>query len=595
MTLLDIRGLTVATTFGAPIIEGIDLQIAEREILGLVGESGSGKTTLGLAALGYARPGSSVTTGSIRIGQEAILGRTARDLRRLRGRVVSYVPQDPAAAMNPARRIGDQLADRVAHRPRAERSNLIIRALQRAQLPAEPAFLARFPHQISGGQQQRALIAMAIVAEPSLVVLDEPTTGLDVVTQAALLSELNALHDQIGASLIYVTHDLAAVSTIADSVAVMYAGRIVERGQLREVLSRPRHPYTIGLMESVPDHGRPTKLRGLPGVALGVGQWPVGCPFEPRCRQAQLDCTLAMPNFETIHLDHAVRCFHWRQTPPIAVHEPLRREQLADREAILTVDRLCAVHGRGADQIVAAQYVSLTVRPGECVALVGESGSGKTTIARCIAGLHKPAAGTIVLHGQKLAALAGDRSRKQRQHLQFVFQNPYESLNPRHTVGAILSHAAAMLRNLPESTARNEAARVLDEVRLPASSVKRYPGELSGGERQRVAIARALIADPGVLICDEITSALDVSVQAAVLDLLGNLQAAHGLAMVFITHDLGVVASIADRMLVLNRGVICEQGNVSDLIVRPTDEYTKRLLEAAPRLELAATGIGSTT
>lgn len=585
--ILDVAGLTVETSAGEPIIKGVGLRLDAPGILGLVGESGSGKTTLGLSLLGYANPGAVITAGSITIGREPVLGRRTPDLRRLRGRVVSYVPQDPAAAMNPARRIGDQLADRVAHRPRGERAGLIDRALQRSQLPTGPAFLARFPHQISGGQQQRALIAMAIVAEPSLIVLDEPTTGLDVVTQAALLRELRTLHEEIGASLIYVTHDLAAVSTIADTVAVMYAGRIVERGPLPGVLGEPRHPYTVGLMESVPDHGRPTKLHGLPGTALGVGHWPRGCPFEPRCRQARADCKAAMPDFEAVRPGHEVRCFHWQQTPPVAEHEPLTRRTRTDSAAVLAVDGLRAVHGRGANQVIAAASVSLTVRPGECVALVGESGSGKTTIARCIAGLHKPAAGSVTLDGQVLAAMAGDRTRAQRQRLQFVFQNPYESLNPRHTVGAILSHAAAVLRGIDGRAAHLEAARVLDEVRLPAASLKRYPGELSGGERQRIAIARALIAEPTVLICDEITSALDVSVQAAVLDLLGNLQAAHGLAMVFITHNLGVVASIADKMLVLNHGSICEMGDVDQLIAHPADEYTKNLLAAAPRLEVA--------
>jgi peptide/nickel transport system ATP-binding protein len=594
--LLFVSGLTVSLTSGVPIIEDVDISVRRGEILGLVGESGSGKSTLALATLGFTRPGARIVKGEVIVGDQPMVGRPERELRRRRGRLVSYVPQDPQSSLNPGRRIVDQLHDRICDRDKHDWPRLVHAALERAQLPDTDEFLARFPHQLSGGQQQRALIAMAIVGEPSLVVLDEPTTGLDVVTQAGLLREIVRLRDSLEIGVVYVTHDVAAVASIADSVAVMYAGRIVEQGGAAELLRRPYHPYTVGLLESVPDHTRPVHLKGLPGVAVGVGEWPSGCAFAPRCSQADPECLARLPLLEESSVPgHLVRCIHWRHTPQPLYLGDSRAQVAAGAQPVLTVSGLRATYRSRRSEVVAAEDVSFTVAPGECLALVGESGSGKTTVARCIAGLHVPAAGSIRLGDTELAPQAAKRSREARRRLQFIFQNPYESLNPRHRVESSIVGAAMILRQLPREQARAEAARALEEVRLPARIATRFPAELSGGERQRVAIARALVAEPDLLVCDEITSSLDVSVQAAILELLDNLRKRHGLAMLFITHDLGVVASTADRVIVLNKGRICETGGIPDVLVNPSHSYTKLLLSSAPQLTPGTVTVQSTS
>jgi peptide/nickel transport system ATP-binding protein len=366
----------------------------------------------------------------------------------------------------------------------------------------------------------------------------------------------------------------------------MYAGRIVEQGPVADVLNNPRHPYTCGLIESVPDPQVSLRLGGLAGTSVGVGEWPTGCPFAPRCTLAGPECSESMPGVEQISAEHSVRCFHHRLTPK-ANRVPKRagsHPSVADE--VLSVDDLVAKHTSRNEEVVAAAGVSFSVRRAECVALVGESGSGKTTIGRCIAGLHAPSGGSIRLHGEPLASLASRRPVEARRRVQIVFQNPYDSLNPRHRIAETVMRPAIMLARLERADARTKMLAALEQVRLPLRIADRYPSELSGGERQRVAIARALVARPELLICDEITSALDVSVQGVVLDLLEELRAQLGLAILFISHDLGVVASVADRVLILNRGTICEAGAVEAVLRHPEESYTRQLLQAAPRLEV---------
>jgi peptide/nickel transport system ATP-binding protein len=584
--LLVADGVTVRLTSAVPIVEDATVHLAEGEILGVVGESGSGKTTLALALLGFVRPGARITSGQIMIDGQALHGRTEQELRELRGRLISYVPQDPATALNPARRVGRQILDRISHRPKSERPQLVRRALERAQLPSDEGFVKRFPHQLSGGQQQRVLIAMALVGEPSVIVLDEPTTGLDVVTQARLLNEIRRLRDELGSTLVYVSHDISAVASVADSISVMYAGRIVEQGPIDQVLRRPVHPYTVGLLQSVPDHTATARLQGLSGIAVGIGDWPAGCPFAPRCHQKVAVCEQRMPMFEESSPGHKVRCFEWRSTPRPHRTPVLETRLHAEGSAVLAVEALRAIHRTPAEDVIAADGVSFDVHAGECVALVGESGSGKTTIARCLAGLHPPIGGTIRLHGQLLAGLAGQRDRQARRQLQIVFQNPYDSLNPRHRVKDAVGRVAVLLGGLSGNEAQDAVIAALAQVRLSPRVADRFPGELSGGERQRVAIARALVARPELLICDEITSSLDVSVQAAVLDLLDDLRSDLGLAILLITHDLGVVSSAANRVLVLEQGVICEAGPVRTVLAEPEHAYTRKLVAAAPHLDL---------
>ncbi|MFD6517741.1 ABC transporter ATP-binding protein [Rhodococcus sp. NPDC060176] len=518
--LLTVRDLIIESNAGRIIIPGVSFDLHRGETLGLVGESGSGKTTTALALMGYARPGMSIVSGSVSIAGQNVPLNDEYAARNIRGRMISHVPQDPGTNLNPSLRISGNITDVLRQHGRSAGDEDVLQALRRVDLPTENNFASRFPHQLSGGQQQRVLITNSLACQPPLVVLDEPTTGLDVVTQAKVLDEIQRLRREEEIAMIYVSHDLAVVSQICDRIAVMYHGRILEIGSAAQVLGDPQHEYTRRLVAATPDHRRPRKA------------------------------------------DRTVT----RNRP------------------VLSVDHLRAVHKSRSGTYVAAQDISFDVHRGECVALVGESGSGKTTIARTIAGLHASTAGRITLNGAVLPTTAAKRTREQRQRVQIVFQNPYESLNPRQSIVSEVSRPAVMLHGLTSADARKETLTLLDQVRLPARVADKLPTELSGGERQRVAIARALAARPDVLICDEITSALDVSVQAAVNDLLNELRTTLGLALVFITHSLGVVATIADRVLVLESGNLCESGYVEDVFANPTSDRTASMLKAAPTL-----------
>jgi peptide/nickel transport system ATP-binding protein len=584
-TTLHASGLTVRLTSGPAIVEDVEIRLRSGEILGLVGESGSGKTTAALSLLGFAGVGVRIAEGTLRVHDTDV--RMDESMRRYRGSTISYVPQEPGRALNPSLRVRDAVRDIAVRywgtKHGEERTRQVF---EDVGLPTSPEFARRYPHELSGGQQQRVVIAMALVCEPAVVVLDEPTTGLDVVTQATILRRLVHLRDQHGISMIYVTHDLAVVAQIADRIAVMYAGRLVEEGPASGVLSRPRHPYTRGLLASIPDHVRPRALEAMPGIAVGVGHRPPGCAFEPRCPHRSERCAIELPAMTPVEPGHDVRCFHWTEVLPVRAGPVVRgdRDLAADRVPVLAVEHLHADHRIRSERVVAAADVSFEVHSGSCVALVGESGSGKTTIARAIAGLHPIAAGTVRLEGNRVPSLVRRRTIAQRRQIQLVFQSSAAALNPRHTVADTIGRPAHVLRGLGRREVAQEVARLLEYVRLPPRTAGLYPRELSGGERQRVAIARALAAGPKVILCDEITSALDVSVQAAVLQVLRDLRRDFGLSLLFISHDLGVVATIADEVLVLESGSVCERGTTDAILKAPQHPYTRQLLEAAPSL-----------
>ena len=591
---LEASGLRVELADGSAIIEDVALELRPGEILGLVGESGSGKTTTARSLFGYHDRGVRMSSGSITIAGAQLT--TPQEFQRARGRKLSYVPQNPGTSLNPSMRIlvaiEDMLRANRTAQARAgspERAAAAMTLLGRVGLPETAQFARRFPHQLSGGQQQRVCIAIALSCDPAVVVLDEPTTGLDVVTQDRILRELVRLRDDRGLAMLYITHDLAVVGKIASRIAVMYAGRVVEQGPAEQILSAPSHPYTRGLVASTPDHLRIRRLVPMAGISVGVGERPRGCAFAPRCQQQVDRCSVELPSLIETTPGHLTRCFEWTATPaldwsptePAAVTGPA---DAAPSETVLDVQHLYAEYRSHGDRNQVVRDVSFTVPKGSCVALVGVSGSGKTTIARAIAGLHPPSGGQIIVNGRALPGRARDRSVEERSRLAIVFQNPTEALNPRHTVVSAVARPAQVLRRLGRKAAEAEARRLLEAVRLPVRTADRYPGELSGGERQRVAIARALAGQPDILICDEITSSLDVSVQAVVLDLLRDLRQQLGIAIAFITHDLGVVAAVADRVLILEAGAICEEGSTAEVLTSPRHEYTRRLLEAAPSL-----------
>jgi peptide/nickel transport system ATP-binding protein len=592
--VLEVENLRVEVEGrGVDIVDEISFTISAGEVLGLVGESGSGKSTVGVALLGHQRRGAKITGGHIRVDGKDILGLSPAALRALRGGTVSYVPQDPASALNPALRIRMQLEEvLIAHGQGAGREQRLREMLEEVLLPADDAFLRRYPHQLSGGQQQRVALAMAFACRPRVIVLDEPTTGLDVTTQAHVLGTVRELCTAHGVAALYVSHDLAVVASLANRVAVMYAGRIVELGPERTLFNASAHPYTRRLIEAIPEMSGRHALEGIPGTAPRPGTRPSGCFFAPRCLYAVEECTRAFPPVEQVTPAHEVRCIRHADVLTASLRErrpaPARAE--TDHERMLVEVRgLDASHG--VRQVLFD--IDLVVRPRECVALVGESGSGKTTLARCIAGLHRDFSGDVSHQGKPLAPGARSRSKETRRVLQYVFQSPYSSLNPRKTIGQIVGQPVQLFFDLDHRAANERVLGTLDRVRLSSSVLPRYPHELSGGERQRVAIARALAAEPTLLVCDEVTSALDVSVQAAIIDLIAELQREMQLGLLFVTHNLALIRTIADRVMVMSGGRIVESGNVDDVLDSPQDAYTKALLADTPSLETAVAAAGA--
>lgn len=511
-----VTGLTVTGPDDRPVLDDLSLTLRAGERLGVVGESGSGKTTLALSLLGALRPGMRATAGTLWVTDRDPLALRGRELRRLRRRV-AYLPQDPAAALTPTMRVAAQVTERAAHRGPQDAAAI----LRGVGLPDDPAFLRRYPHELSGGQQQRLALGRVLAAEPEVLVLDEPTTGLDLLTQRLVLDEVARLTEQRRLTLLFITHDLAAAARLTDRLAVLRAGRLVEEGPLADVLGNPREPYTRELVRAVPDID------------------------EARSRPAG----------------------------PKSEAEPLLR-----------VTGLSAGHGRGARRVTTARDVSLHVAPGECVALLGGSGAGKTTLARCVTGHHTPDTGVVELVGTPVPGPLRARTLDQRRLVQLVAQDASGSLNPRRTVGATMARPLRVLRGMGRQAAVDETLRLLRLVGLDDQCAGRLPGTLSGGQRQRVAIARALAAQPRLLLCDEVTSSLDVRVQADILALLDDLRTRLGLGLLLISHDLGVIARMADRVLVLDQGTVCEQGPVAEVFTAPRHPWTRDLLAAVPSM-----------
>ncbi len=580
---LEVRALEVALRHtGANIVNEVSFSVAAGEVFGLVGESGSGKTTIGLALLGYSRRGVEIRGGEVRLEGVDLLSLTRRELRAVRGARVAYVPQDPSSALNPARRIGRQLQEVITAHPDAveDAEGRIAEVLREVRLTEDPAFLRRYPHQLSGGEQQRVGLAMAFICRPALIVLDEPTTGLDVTTQRHVLETIRSLCRSYGVAAVYVSHDLAVVSGLVTNVAVLYAGRVIELGPTPSVFGRALHPYTRGLLAAVPSPERSRALVGIEGQPPRPGRRPKGCSFADRCPLAIDDCRREMPP-PTHVAGHMVRCYRAAEVEaagPVAARSEIAK--LVGDDEILSVRNVNASYG----DVEILSDITLGVGEERCLAVIGESGSGKTTLARCIVGMHTNWTGTITYRGTELAHRSRDRDPDAHRRIQYVFQNPYTSLNPRKTVGQILTELLQHHFDLSSSERSKRVSDVLVEMSLGPEFVSRYPDELSGGERQRVAIARALIVEPDVLVCDEVTSALDVSVQAAIVELLRRLQRERHLAMVFVTHNLALVRSIAQTAVVFQEGRIVDAGDTDRVLDRPSHPYTIRLIDDVPKL-----------
>ncbi len=576
------------------VLRSISLTVGRGETYGLVGESGCGKSTTALAVVGYLPGNGRVTSGSIRVAGREVVGLSGSALRRLRATDISMVYQNPGQALNPSIRIGEQVAE-VFRTVGAEHSVALERAqaaLAKVQIADPGSVMARYPHQLSGGMQQRVVIAMALANDPALLILDEPTTSLDATIEAEVLDLIQLLQSEFHSSVLFISHNLGVISKMCERVGVLYAGRLVEEGPVETVLNNPRHPYTVGLLRCVP-RGGARKDRGrldtIPGFMASIDEELPACVFADRCGLAQDICRTDEPAFHRITADHASRChFHERaQELPRATPSNLGQPLVVDRTTtpLLNVNDLAKSFNQHGHQITALAGVSAAIWPGETLGLVGESGSGKTTFAQTLLGLVSPSRGTVELDGRALAPRLFQRTQQDIRVLQIVFQNPDSALNRRHTVRRILRRSLKKLGGITGAAAEARLMELVSAVRLAQRYLNVRPSQLSGGLKQRVAIARAFAGEPRLVICDEPTSSLDVSVQAAILNLLVELQAVRKVAYLFISHDLGVVRYISDRIAVLYLGRLMEMGPAEVVFAAPHHPYTEALLSAVPTID----------
>ena len=596
--LLAVEGLTV-TYRGEErqtAVRDVSFAVSAREAYGLVGESGCGKSTIALAIMRYLPANGRVAAGRIEFEGEDLLRMSAGELQRLRGNRIAMVYQDPGAALNPTMTVGDQVAEVFTAHEGADRSAAraaAVEMFERVRMPGAADVAQRYPHQLSGGMQQRVVIAMALATNPSLLILDEPTTGLDATVEAAVLDLIAAIRAEFDAAVLLISHNLAVVSRLCDRVGVLYAGELVEQGPTGEMFAAPHHPYTAGLLACVPRFGMrkdTDPLVPIAGRMPRIGEEIVGCVFSPRCPLVRDRCRQEKPALFGTTPGRRARCFFWPEVESPLAARPRQAivpaaVQHPDRAPLLEVRDAERHFGRAGRRVRAVDDVSFTVGRGEIFGLVGESGSGKSTIARCIAGLLPLDAGTLTLDGRDISRPVEKRERAQIKRVQMVFQSPEATLNPRQTVRRMLARTVRALTDRRGAAVRERVDELARMVHLDAALLDSYPSGLSGGQRQRVAIARAFAGDPDVVLCDEPVSNLDVSVQATILTLLADLQARKSVSYVFISHDLGVVRYLADRVGVMYLGSLVEVGPVERVFAPPFHPYTETLFAAMPTLD----------
>ena len=575
------------------VVRAVSLQIERQGSYGLVGESGCGKTTIALSLVRYLPRNGRVTGGAIRVAGHDVLKLRGERLRRYRRETVSMVYQNPGSALNPSLRVDRQLTEVFTLRgsARAEARDRSLASLREVHIADPEKVLRRYPHELSGGMQQRVIIAMSLATNPSLLILDEPTTGLDATVEAEVLDLISELQDRHSTAVLFISHNLGVIRKTCAQVGVLYAGELVEEGPTEEILSNPRHPYTVGLLRCLPRGGLRKdrgKLDTIPGFLPAIGADLPACVYVHRCALAQDVCAEVKPPDFFVGAMHTSRCHFHEQAQQLprttaATPAPTAIDRLAT--PLLRVDRLAKTFHQEGHDIKALAGVSAALWPGETLGLVGESGSGKTTFARTLLGLVEPTDGTVEIDGRRMPPRLGDRSASDVAALQIVFQNPDSALNRRHTVRRMLKRTLAKLAGVGGRTAERRAEELVDAVRLPERALSSRPTGLSGGQKQRVAIARAFAGNPRLVLCDEPTSALDVSVQAAILNLLVELQSGIGTSYVFISHDLGVVRYISDRIAVLYLGRLMELGPAETVFDPPHHPYTEALLSAVPTIE----------
>ena len=580
------------------ILRNVTTNIKKGETVGIVGESGSGKSTLALAMMGYVKHGLFTMGGECLFDTSNLLNMNNKELEKIRGRKIAMIPQNAGQSLTPNLKIGYQIEEALklhTNLNEKERKDRISVLLKDVRLPSPDTMALRFPHELSGGQQQRVAVAMALAGNPELLLLDEPTTGLDVTTQAHVLELLKDIAKDTGTSMVYVSHDLGAIAQVCDRVIVMYAGEIVLEGPVRKILKEPIHPYTYGLLKSIPKLSLDGLPDSMPGTQPQPGHVGEGCSFYERCNISDEKCKVTAPKLEYVKkIDTYVRCFHYNKVTNKKDKDILlnnTQEKKIDINEILNLTDISISYAKQSfldqmfnkitDSNPTVKDINIQIKKGETIALVGESGSGKSTILKSIAGLLKAKEGQIKFDkDQILSEDLKQRSSDNLRAIQLIFQNPDESLNPNQTVEQIISQPLKLYFDLKGEELKKNIIELLKKVRLGDFYMSRYPRQLSGGEKQRIAVARAFAAKPDIILCDEVTSALDVSVQAAVLDLLKSLKDDFGTTYIFVSHDLAVVKAISDRVAVLYQGRLCEIGPKQNVYNFPSHPYTEVLLGA---------------